>query len=172
MLVFVFTCGYAMRIGCSFCQCVFVSLIRSLPHHCSPCRLSSQANSFNIATAIDPTYHRRQNQRDDMHAATQMKTVVPVSRSLPLAGKLCSLQETWWMAVSVVLPVNRIKLPVGTLTWRLKKGICNPVWQLGVVTWNLVWKPDNVICTVLTWRLEEGTCNPVWQPGVVAFYFA
>ena len=120
MLVFVFTCGYAKWIGCSFCQCVFISLIRSLPHHCSPCRLSSQANSFNIATAIDPTYHRRQNQRDDMHAATQMKTVVPVSRSLPLAGKLCSLRETWWMAISVVLPVNRIKLPVDTLTWRPK----------------------------------------------------
>lgn len=111
LLVLVFNCGNAMRIGYSFCQCVLVSLIRSLPHHRSPCRLSSQANSFNIATAIDPTYHRRQNQHDDMHAATQMKTVVPVSRSLPLAGKLCSLQETWWTAVSVDLPVNRIKLP-------------------------------------------------------------
>lgn len=41
-----------------------------------------------------------------------------------------------------------------------------------MVTCNLVWKPEKVICTMLIWRLEEGTCNPVWQPGVVTFYHA
>ncbi|XP_070207936.1 uncharacterized abhydrolase domain-containing protein DDB_G0269086-like [Littorina saxatilis] len=46
--------------------------------------LTSQGNGFNIATAIDPTYHRRQTHPDDLHT-TAVKTSVPVSRSLPLA---------------------------------------------------------------------------------------
>ncbi|XP_076451256.1 uncharacterized protein LOC143287197 [Babylonia areolata] len=45
--------------------------------------LSRQAG-FNIATAIDPTYHRRQTQSEEPQT-TQVKTTVPVSRSLPLA---------------------------------------------------------------------------------------
>ncbi|KAL8587339.1 hypothetical protein ACOMHN_045586 [Nucella lapillus] len=46
--------------------------------------LSNQAG-FNIATAIDPTYHRRQTQSEEPYASTMVKTAVPVSRSLPLA---------------------------------------------------------------------------------------
>ncbi|KAK7471428.1 hypothetical protein BaRGS_00035916, partial [Batillaria attramentaria] len=42
------------------------------------------SGSFNIATAIDPTYKGQHHQVHDAHA-TQLKTSIPVSRSLPLS---------------------------------------------------------------------------------------
>lgn len=46
-------------------------------------------NSFNIATAIDPTYHRRQKQPDEgQYSIPQVKSTVHLSRSLPAADGL------------------------------------------------------------------------------------